>query len=59
MECHNGIRDGVADLSRRAFNPTHVRNDPLIFAGSSVKRKKENPDTSKTTPSTKKLEAME
>ena len=27
---HNEIRDGVADLARKAFNPAHVLNDPKI-----------------------------
>ena len=28
---HNELRDGVADLASRAFTPSHVRNDPLIY----------------------------
>ena len=30
---HNKIRDRVADLARKAFTPSHMLNDPLIFAG--------------------------
>ena len=28
---HNENGDRVADLAGKAFNPTHVRNDPLIL----------------------------
>ena len=47
---HNKLRYGVADLSRKAFTPSHVRNNSLIFSGCSVKRLKANPvrTTSKT-----------
>ena len=38
--CHNDIHDGVADLSDKAFTPTHVRNNPLIYSGRAVKRTK-------------------
>ena len=41
--CHNELRDGVADLSRKAFTPSHVRNDPLIYSGRAVKRMKAAP----------------
>ena len=27
---HNELRDRVADLARKAFTPSHVRDDPLI-----------------------------
>ena len=40
---HNELRDGVADLASRAFTPTHVRNDPLIYQGCAVTRKKAQP----------------
>ena len=40
---HNEIRDGVADLASRAFTPSHVRNDPLIYQGCAMKRKKAQP----------------
>ena len=58
MARHNELRDRVADLAGKAFTPTHVHNDPLIFAGCDVKRIKANPARSKTTPSTQQLEAM-
>ena len=54
---HNNLRDGVTDLSGKAFTPTHVREKPLIFAGCTVKKTTAKPSTSKTTPPTKKLEA--
>ena len=41
--CHNELRDGVADLAGKSFTPSHMRNDPLIFAGCDVKRLKANP----------------
>ena len=40
---HNELWDGVADLSSKAFTPSHVRDDPLIFAGCAVKRPKTKP----------------
>ena len=40
---HNELRNGVADLASRAFTPTHVRNDPLIYQGCAVTRKKAQP----------------
>ena len=30
--CHNKICGGVADLSIKSFTPTHVRDNPLIYA---------------------------
>ena len=44
MAFHNELRDEVADLAGKAFTPSHVRNDPLIFAGCTVKRLKANQD---------------
>ena len=40
---HNEIRDGVADLAGKAFTPSHVRNDPLIYQGCAMKRPKSKP----------------
>ena len=40
---HNELRDGVADLAGKAFTPSHVRDDSLIFAGCAVKRTKAAP----------------
>ena len=40
---HNELRDGVADLAGRAFTPSHVCNDPLIYQGCAVKSQKANP----------------
>ena len=33
----NELRDGVADLAGKAFTPFHVRDDPLIYSGCTVK----------------------
>ena len=49
---HNNIRDGFTDLSGKTFAPTHVRNDPLIFAGCAMKRPKAKPAISKYTNAT-------
>ena len=49
---HNDLRDGVVDLDRKAFTPYHVREDPLIFTGSAVKRPKPKP--SRATDTTKR-----
>ena len=43
---HNELRDGVADLSGKAFTPSHVRDDPLIYSVRAVKRTKSTPDGS-------------
>ena len=40
---HNELRDGVADLDGKAFTPSHVRDDPFMFAGCAVKRMKAKP----------------
>ena len=37
---HNELRDWVADLAGKVFNPSHVRTDPLIYSGCAVKRTK-------------------
>ena len=47
---HNELRYGVADLSGKAFAPSHVRYKPLIFACCAVKRPKEK--SSRTTGTT-------
>ena len=40
---HNNLHGGVADLAGKSFTPSHMRNDPLIFAGCAVKRTKSKP----------------
>ena len=40
---HNELRDGVSDLTGKAFTPSHVQNDPLIYSGRAVKRKNTKP----------------
>ena len=40
---HNELHDGVAELAGKAFTPSHVRNNPLIYSGHAVKRKKAAP----------------
>ena len=40
---HNELCDGVADLAGKAFTPSHVRNDPLIYQCCAVKREKSKP----------------
>ena len=57
--CNNELCGRVVDLSRKSFNPTHVRTYPPIFAGCAVKRTTTNPASYKTTTSTNKLEATE
>ena len=34
---HNYLRDGVADLTGKAFTPLHVRNNPLIHQRHAVR----------------------
>ena len=43
MARHNELCDGVADLSGKAFTPSHVLNDPLIYSGHDVKKTKSKP----------------
>ena len=59
MVRHNDLRDGVVDLARKSFTPSHVRNDPLIFSGCAMKRTMEKPAMPKISTSAKKLEATE
>ena len=40
---HNDLRDGFVDLAVKAFTPSHMRNDPLIYQGCAVKRTKARP----------------
>ena len=40
---HNELRDGVADLDDKAFTPSHVRDDPLIYSDRAEKRTKAAP----------------
>ena len=40
---HNELRDGVADLAGKAFTPSHVRSDPLIYSGRAMSRMKPKP----------------
>ena len=47
--CHNKLCDRVADLFSKAFTPSNVRNDPLVFSGCSMKRQKEKPARTKGT----------
>ena len=42
-ERHNELRDRVSDLAGKAFTPSHVRDDPLIYSGRAVKRAKAVP----------------
>ena len=37
MERHTEICDRVTDLARKSFTPSHMHNDPIIFAGCAVK----------------------
>ena len=42
MARHNDLRDGVADISSKAFTPMHVPHNPKISIGRSVRGGKEN-----------------
>ena len=59
MARHNELCDRVADVVRKAFTLTHVRDNPLIFAGCAVKRPKANPARSKATLATPPIDATE
>ena len=47
---HNELCDRVADLDGKAFTPSHVRNDPLIYSGRAVKRTKAAPAGARGNP---------
>ena len=38
MERHNELSDRVAYLTGKDFTPSHVRDNPLMFAGCAVKK---------------------
>ena len=56
---HNELRDRVADLAGKAFTPTHVRYNPLIFACCAVKRPKAKMARSKATKDTASTPPLE
>ena len=58
-EHHNKLRDRVADLDGKAFTSTHMRDNPLIFAGSDVKNTKSQPAGPTHPPKKQKSEATE
>ena len=43
MARHKDLRDRVSDLAGKAFTPSHVRDEPLIYSGRAVKRTKATP----------------
>ena len=56
---HNELCDGVVDLAGKAFTPTHMRNDPLIYTGCAMKKPNANPGSPKATPATPPLQYTE
>ena len=56
---HNELCDGAADLSGKAFTPSHLRDDPLIFAGCAMKIPKENLSRFKSTTVTDAMPLLE
>ena len=40
---HNELHDRIADLAGKAFTPSYVCDDPLIYSGRAVKRTKAVP----------------
>ena len=43
MARHNELRDRVTDLAGKEFTPSHVRDDPIIFAGCAIPRPEAKP----------------
>ena len=41
---HNELREGVVDLTDKAYTPSYVRDDLLILSGCAVKMTKATPD---------------
>ena len=37
MAHHNELYDGVSDLARKDFTPTHVRDNPKIYTSCAVR----------------------
>ena len=57
---HNELRARVADLAGKAFTPSDVPDDPLIYSGRAVSRMKPTPAWStKTNPTRETPEAPE
>ena len=48
MTRHNKLRNGVTNLSGKAFNPSYVRNSSLIYPGHAVWEVKDQPSKSAT-----------
>ena len=46
MAHHKNLCDGLADLESKAFNPMHVRDNPKIYIGRSVRVGKSKKDDS-------------
>ena len=46
---HKDLRDGAADMDGKAFTPSHVRDNPLIYSGRAVRRTKATPAGSNKT----------
>ena len=59
MARHKNIRDRVVDLDGKAFTLTHLHDDPLIFVGRAVQRKKVQQAGFTHPPSKNKSEATE
>ena len=43
LQQRHELLDGVADLAGKAFTPSHVRDDPLIYSGRDVSSTKPTP----------------
>ena len=57
--CHNELRDGVADLAGKAFKPSHVCDEPLIYSGRAVKTTMAMPAGSNKTKTSEHPAALE
>ena len=54
---HNELCEGVADLAGKAFTPSHVRDDPLIYSSRAMSRTKPVPAGSNNTNPTRETTA--
>ena len=59
IERHNKLCDRVAELAGKAFAPTHVHDNLLIFSGCVVQKTKAQPTGYTHPPSKNKSEATE
>ena len=59
IKFHNDICDYVVDLFGKLFTPTHIQNNPFIYAGHVVQSPKAHPEGHKTSSPTQTPKDMD